>query len=306
MEIPPIVEKAGRRVQKLKMRFIVIFSVLLIAGLWLYSRLQWIPAGFVGVLYNASGGLQKKIYQPQRLFVGPFQQLYLYPTKLQAAIYSQDPNFGEVRSSDGVLITTSDTATTNFDVAVFYRVEPENVFKAFESFGPIRIEDIQVQHIRRAVREAANAVGTQYDVFQLIGPKREEASLALTVRLKEILGRKGITIEQSMLLSANPSSDINAKITSRVNSYTQLTISRLLAQIAEISRQTAVTRAQAETKARTLQADQTKDKSLELLELDLQEEAIDAWNGKLPAIQSQPGQTVILGGDTLSVLGGKQ
>ncbi len=296
----------NRRVSKLKFVTITILTCLLVLGLWLYSRLQWIPAGFVGVLYNASGGLENKVYKPQRLFVGPFQQLYLYPTKLQAAIYSQDPNFGEVRAADGVQITTSDTATTTFDVAVFYRVEPDSVFQAFKSFGPIRIEDIQIQHIRRAVREAANAVGTQYDVFQLLGPKREEASLALTVRLKEILAKKGITIEQSMLLSAKPAPDIEAKINARVNSYTQLTISRLLAQIAEVSRQTLITRAQAETLARTLQADQTKDKSLELLDLEMQEEAVEAWNGKLPAIQSQPGQTIILSGDAITALGGKK
>lgn len=289
-------------------RFKVVFfgglALLLLGGGWYWSRLQWIGAGYVGIIYNASGGVVNKVYPPQRLFVGPFQQLYTYPTRLQSAIYTQDPGYGEVSTADGVQITTSDTATTTFDVAVFYRVRQDDVFTAFKAFGPISIEDIQRQHIRRAVREAANAIGTQYDVFQLMGEKRAEASEKITEHLQTNMSRKGIHIERAMLLACRPQQDIDAKITSRVNSFTQLTISRLQSQIAEISRETAVVRASAETKAKNLQATTTSGKSLELMELELQEEAIDAWNGQLPRIQPGPNQTIVLGDQALGAIGG--
>ncbi|MBL8048394.1 MAG: hypothetical protein JNJ45_06900 [Chthonomonas sp.] len=296
----------GSSERKLKLGCIVIPLGILIAFSIIWSRFQWIPAGYVGVIYNASGGLQDKVYTPRRVFVNWFQTLYVYPTRLQAAIYSSTPQWGEVSASDGIQITTSDQATTTFDVAVYYRIRKENVFTAFKSFGAIPIEDVQSQHIRRAVREAANAVGTQYDVFQLLGDKRQEASERINERLVANLGRKGVTIERTMLMTATSQADITQKITTRVNSLTQLTISRLLSQIAEVSRQSGVVRAQSDVKARTLTASQTKDKSLQLMELELQEEAIDAWNGKLPRIQSKPGQTIVLGADALSSLqGGK-
>lgn len=281
--------------------------LLLVGGIVWWSRLQWIPAGYVGVVYDAKGGLEEKFYKPQRLYIGFFQQLYTYPTKLQAAIYTQDPNWGEYRAADGIQITTSDNTTTIFDVAVYYRVKADDVFTAFRAFGPIPIEDIQVQHIRSAVREVANSVGTQYDVFSLLGPKRAEASTRLTDGLRNVLGRKGLTVERAMLLTAEPRADITQKITTRVNSYTQLTISKLQAQIADISRQTAITRAEAETKARTLTASETKDKSLQLMELELQEQAVDAWNGQLPRIQPKDNQTIIVGSDALQgTVGGKR
>ena len=107
--------------------------------------------------------------------------------------------------------------------------------------------------------------------------------------------------------TAEPRADITQKITTRVNSYTQLTISKLQAQIADISRQTAITRAEAETKARTLTASETKDKSLQLMELELQEQAVDAWNGQLPRIQPKDNQTIIVGSDALQgTVGGKR
>ncbi|MBN8689787.1 MAG: hypothetical protein J0L72_03230 [Armatimonadetes bacterium] len=300
---PPVIAKSKFRFRK---RLAIGVGVVAIAGLWAYSRLEWIPAGYVGVIYNASGGLQQRVYKPQRLWVGPFQTLYLYPTKLQAAIYSQDPNFGEVASADGIQITSSDTATTIFNVAVYYRVLPENVFRAFQAFGTLPIEEIQRQHIRRAMRDAANSVGTQYEVFDLMGQKRQEVSEKFRIELQRVLAPKGITVEHCLLLGATPQGDLDSKITSRVNSYTQLTISRLQSQIAEINRQTAIIRADAESKARNLQATTTKEKSLELLELELQEQAVDAWNGQLPKIQSQPGQTVVITPEALAAMGAKR
>jgi regulator of protease activity HflC (stomatin/prohibitin superfamily) len=277
---------------------LVIVLLAIVGGSWWYSHTVWIPAGYVGVVYNARTGLQNKVYNPQAVYLGFFDQIYTYPTRLQAAIYTEDPNWGEERVADGIQITTNDSAITTFDVAVLYRVDPKDVFTVFQKFGPIPIDDIQSMHIRRAIREGASAIGNQYDVFQLLGPKREEASQRLTAELQSRLGPKGITIIQAMLMTAYPSSDISGKITGRVNSYTQLEISKLEAQIAEVSRQSSVVRGQAEAQARTLTASQTQDKSIDMLKLELEGQAIDKWTqagGHLSPIIVKPGETVIVG-----------
>lgn len=277
---------------------LVIVLLAIVGGSWWYSHTVWIPAGYVGVVYNARTGLQNKVYNPQAVYLGFFDQIYTYPTRLQAAIYTEDPNWGEERVADGIQITTNDSAITTFDVAVLYRVDPKDVFTVFQKFGPIPIDDIQSMHIRRAIREGASAIGNQYDVFQLLGPKREEASQRLTAELQSRLGPKGITIIQAMLMTAYPSSDIAGKITGRVNSYTQLEISKLESQIAEVSRQSSVVRGQAEAQARTLTASQTQDKSIDMLKLELEGQAIDKWTqagGHLSPIIVKPGETVIVG-----------
>ena len=102
-----------------------------------------------------------------------------------------------------------------------------------------------------------------------------------------------------MLGSCFPSTDIQAKITARVNSYTELDISRLKREVAEIERQTAVVKAAAEQKASQLSSSQTQTKSLEMLRLQAAEEAIEKWNGRLPSIQARPGQTIVIGRDAL-------
>jgi len=47
------------------------------------------------VLFHASGGLERKVYSPRRIFVPWLTTLYTYPTMEQSAIYTNDPE--EVR-----------------------------------------------------------------------------------------------------------------------------------------------------------------------------------------------------------------
>lgn len=268
-----------------------------------FARSQWIDAGHVGIVYNANGGLDRAhVRDPQRVFVGWGQRLYEYPTMLKNAIYTQDADEGETKSADGVLVTTKDNQNTVFDISVIYRVRKEDVFRAFDSFGPIPIEDVQRLHIRRALKEAANTVGTQYDVFELMGAKRQEASQKLTVEMQRQLQQKGITVELAMFCACEPTNELQTKINSRVNAYTDLQISQIRSEIAEIERQTAVVLAEAQHKARQISAAKTQGSSLEMLQLQADMAAIERWNGELPAIQQAPGQTIVIGGSEMSAI----
>jgi hypothetical protein len=286
---------------------LAIAGILLLIFMVAASRVEWIPAGHIGVMYNAASGLERKVIKPSALVVWPFQQLYTYPTRVQAAIYSQDPTLGERKTADGVQITTNDNANTTYDITVLYRVKADDVFTVFQKFGPIPIEDIQTLHIRRAVKEGASAVGNRYDVYDLMGPKREEASEALTRELRARLAPKGVTIIMAMITRPYPNPDIAAKITNRVNGYTQLEISKLEAQIAEVNRKQGITIGQAQNQARSLTALQTQDKSVEMLRLENEAAAIAKWKaagGRLPSIIVKPGQSVIVNGSGAPVVPG--
>ncbi len=285
----------------------LIFAVLgLFTFIFMWSRTKWIPAGNVGVIYDASEGLLPEVLKPQAVYVGWRRQLFIYPTKLMNALYTEDPTAGEDRSADGILVTTNDNANTTFDVSVIYRVLPENVIQVFNEFGAIPIVDVQTGYIRRATKEVANDISTQYDLFSLMGPKRLEASQKMTTLLRERMAQKGISVEIVMLGASYPSAEFQSKITSRVNSYIELEISRLKREIAEIERQVAIVKGEANNKAAQLSASQTKDRSIDLLKLQATEQALKKWDGKLPAISPKPGQNVIITSDILGQMGGRR
>ncbi len=296
------------KVLRTKSKLSLSILAILVLGLvgWTYYRLnlQWVPAGYVGIKFNARAGADRsRVYEPQAYFTGPFEQFYLYPTRIQNAVYTQDTTAGEAKSADGILITTNDTANTIFDVSVIYRIEKQNVFLAFDTFGPIPIETIQSQHIRRAVREESSVVGNQYDVYSLMGPKRVEASQMLTDRLKEKLSKKGITIIQSMILNAYPSQDLVTKIHNNVNSVTGVQIATLNQQIATMQNQINIVNAQATQEAQRITGAGTVAKSLDIIDLELAEEAAKRWNGSLSKIEGGSNKSIIVNGG--NIFGGK-
>ena len=301
---PRIDREPGMRLLRTKSKLAL--GVLAVFGLafagWAYYRanLQWIPAGYVGIKFNArSGADRSRLYEPQAYFTGPFEQFYLYPTRIQNAVYTQDPTAGESKSADGILITTNDTANTTFDVSVIYRIDKANVFVAFDTFGPIPIETIQSQHIRRAVREESSVVGNQYDVYSLMGPKRVDASNMLSERLRAKLAPKGITIIQAMILNAYPSQDLVTKIHNNVNSVTGVQIATLNQQIATMQNQINIVNAQATQEAQKITGAGTGAKSLDIIDLELAEEAAKRWNGEFSKVEGGSNKTIVLNGSTL-------
>jgi regulator of protease activity HflC (stomatin/prohibitin superfamily) len=267
-----------------------------------WSRSQWIEAGHVGVMYSARSGLIPKVYTPRRIYVPWFHQLYTYPTLTQAAIYTEDTSQGEDRSADGIQVTTSDNAITTFDVVVYYRVQPQDVFTVFKEFGAIPIDTIQRVHIRRAVKDACQAVGTTSDAFALMGRNRETASSALTRELQTRLQPKGITVEMAYFCQAWPQEALMQKINQRVNAYTQLTIANIEQQIANVESQAALMKSRAETRAAAIKSSQTQSRSLELLQLETDRQALERWNGQLPPILARPGQTLVIPSGALAAL----
>lgn len=278
--------------------------VILAAAVWGYrwSRSEWIEAGHVGVMYSARSGLEQKIYTPRRVFVPWFHQLYTYPTLTQAAIYTEETTQGEQASADGIQVTTSDNAITTFDVVVYYRVQPQDVFTVFKEFGAIPIATIQRVHIRRAVKDACQAVGIENDAFALMGKNRETASARLTKEIQTRLQPKGITVEMAYFGQAYPQETLSQKINQRVNAYTQLTIANIDQQIAQLESQAALVKSRAETRAAAIKASQTQSRSLELLQLEADRAALERWNGQLPPIQARPGQTLVIPGQLVSAL----
>ena len=269
---------------------------------WNEARSQWVDAGYVGILYDAANGVQPAVIKPSRVYIGFRQKLYTYPTKLQSAKYLQAADEGEVKSADGILITTSDNANTTFDVTVIYRVRPEDALKVFNAFGPTDVSTIQSTHIRRAVKDAVNDIGPRYDIFQLMGPKRQAFCDAATEKLRQRLSPNGITVDSVLLQTAYPTPEVQEKINRRINQYTEYEIAVLHQQIAEVSRQSAVITAQANTVASQITGATAKDKGLDQLQLQADAEAVEKWDGHLPALRTGSGQTLVLDGSTLGAL----
>jgi len=298
-----------RKPYKVRLKRITIGSSILLGfflvGFGVWNGLhRWIPAGHVGVLYHASGGLERTVYPPRRIYVGWLTTLYTYPTMEQAAIYTNDPDEGEVKAADAVRVTTNDNANTDYDIVLWYHVEASDVLKIFDNYKTQDIKQIQSTVIRASVRQQASVVGREYDAFALMGGSRKEASNKLTTLLQNELGNKGITIDRAEFASPYPNEAIMQRITNQVNAETELRIAQINQEKAKLEKDIAITQATAFAEASRLKSAQTQTKSLEMLKIDTDIEAMRKWDGHIPPIQAKPGQTIIITPEALATLQG--
>lgn len=274
-------------------------------GIYLW-RCDWIKAGWCGAMYNPAKGLDRQhVLNPRRHYVPWRHQIYQMPTMVRAAVYTEDPSAGEEKSADSILMTTNDNANTKFDLAIFYHIDKKHLSRAFDAFGVTKIEDIQSNQIRAAAREVANDISTEYSVFELMGPKRKEASDRMTKGLQDRLLKKGITIQHVLICACHPDINTREKIVQRVNSLTDLSIAKIKQEIAEIRRQKAIILAEANATAARLKSSQTGEKSIEILSLNSDIEAAKKWDGHLSPLSSSRGQNIVLSVSDLAALTGR-
>ena len=290
------------RLKKAALGLGILMGLFLLAFGVYSSFMQWIPAGHVGVLYHATGGLERRVIAARRVFVPWMTTLYVYPTMEQSAIYTNDATEGEVKAADAVRVTTNDNANTDFDIVVWYHIEPNDVLKIFDNYKTQGIGQIQTTVIRSSVRQQASVVGRDYDAFALMGRGRKEASDKLTTLLQQELGVRGITIDRAEFAQPYSNDAIMQRITSQVNSETDLRIAQINQTKARLEKDIAIIKAQASAEAARLKSAQTQAKSLEMLKLEIDIEAMKKWDGHIPPIQARPGQTIVITPETLQAL----
>lgn len=272
----------------------VVLAAAVVGTIIYFTRSEWVEAGTVGVWYGYGGLVRNRIITPRRVWIPWGSHLYTYPTTQQLALYSDDAMSGEVRDADSIQVTTNDNMSTAFDIAVWYHIERQDVFRIFDNFRGIDVKQIQANFIRPTVKRAVQDVGTQYSALDLMTGSRKEASEKLKVRLADLLGQKGITIDFAQFAGVHPNEQTKGNTLARVNALVDLGIARTTNQKAKIERDIAITKAKAEAQAQALTAQQVKGESIELQRLEAQIAATKKWDGQLPPIMVRPGQNVTI------------
>jgi hypothetical protein len=241
-----------------------------------------VPPASVGIRFNASSGLSEKLVRPQVLWVGPRDQLIIYPTSIHNATYTKNTNEGERTGDDSIPASTMEGSILPVDMTVSYHVEPQNVLKAFQNFGSTDLPQIQRIFIRWAAAYSVNIVSGRHSIFDLTSKDRANFGREVKDVLAPILDAYGITVDDCFIGEVYPNEAVRTKVQERISMKNGLELAKLNLQRARIDSQTTLTNAKKEAELNALLASQGE-KTLQLKRLELQRMAIERWNGK-PAI----------------------
>jgi regulator of protease activity HflC (stomatin/prohibitin superfamily) len=164
-------------------------------------------------------------------------------------------------------------------VAVNYSVDPEAVNKLYQEIGM----DYRSRIVDPAIAEALKAVTAQYTAEELIS-KRPEVSAKVKDMLSDKLTKYYMLLEdiniKEFAFSEEFNKAIEAKQTAEQNA---LRAQRDLERI-KIEAEQKIAQAGAEAEALRLKKQEVTPELIQLKEIEVQEKALEKWDGRLPSV----------------------
>jgi prohibitin 2 len=240
------------------------FSLLLLLIFWPFKV---VSPGNVGVVVLL-GKAQDVALEPGFNFVSPIAHVYEVSTQIQKAKAK-----GSAASSDLQLVDT--------ELTLNYHLVPSAVVSLYKNVGM----DYEAKVIDSAIQESFKSVSALYTAEALIG-KRESVRTAIrdsiSGKLKELTSG-AIQVDDVFITNFAFSPEFEKAIENKTTQeQNALAEKNNLAKIQYIAQQ-AVATAEGEAKAMAAKRVQATPEFIELKKLEVQQAAIDKWNGELPA-----------------------
>lgn len=247
---------------------IVAGGVVLLLAIWILNPFVVIGPGERGVVMNF-GAVQKEIMgEGLHLRVPIMQRIVIMDVKVQ-----KGEGQGDAASKDLQQVTTN--------VAINYHLDPARVAETFQTVGTL--ESVGERIILPAVQESVKAATALYTAEELVS-RRQEVRDKIRALLRERLSHNGVVVDEFSIVnfafSAEFSNAIEAKTTAE---QLKLKAERDLERI-RIEAEQKVAGARAEAEALRLQKENVTENLIKLRQIEMQQKAIDKWDGRLPQV----------------------
>ena len=268
----------------------VIFGIVIVLALIIgFSCAERIPAGYVGVVYNMSGGVDGETLTQGWHFVSPTKKVTTYSIGIEQSYLTAEDK-GDSKKDESFKIPTSDGKTVTVNLEFSYRFDSEKVSETFVQFKGRSGETIKDTFIKPKIIAWTQEVSAKYPVTDIFGDKRTEINAQLDVYLKEKFEPYGIIIDTVNFTDISVDDETAAAIQEKVTAQQKLELAKIEAEtalinankdkeVAEIEAEKILIAAEAESQANIKIANS-------LSEALIQREKLEKWNGKLTQIVS--------------------
>lgn len=269
-------------VTKLKGLLVLLCAILVMP--FLAGCTEQVPPGNVGILFDGSRGICETI-NPRVVWVGPYQQLIVYPTRITNATYVKNATEGDKKVDDSIKASTSEGAILPIDVTVAWHVQPDEAIKAFNTFGTSEPKEMEENYLRWLTSYSVNVVSGKHSIFDLISKDRANLGSEVSSQLQPLLAPLGITVDNVYIGELYPSAEIKAKIDESLAARSELEQKKTELTKAGIEAKTTLTNARKKATENQLLASQGE-KAAELKRLEVRRILASKWNGVPPLVGS--------------------
>ena len=299
----------------------IVLAIIMVFGLvGVVSCLEKVPAGYVGVVYNMSGGVTGETKGQGMHVLSPTKKLELYSIGIEQSYLTAD-NKGDSKEDESFNTPTADGKSLRVDLEFSYRFDPERVTDVFTQFKGQSGKEVKDSFIKPKMIAWTQEVTAKYPVTDVFGDKRQELNEALDIYLKEKFNPYGIIIDTVNFTNISTDAETQAAIQKKVNAQQELELANIEAQTAKVQaekdKQVALIAAEREKETAEIQAEQKRIQAqatadAELIKANAEAEAnrkisqsltpellekikYEKWNGNVPQVQGSATPIVNMG-----------
>lgn len=277
-----------------------------------------VPTGYVGVVYDMSGGVDGEILTQGWHLVSPTKNVTTYSIGIEQS-YLTAAEKGDSPNDESFATPTSDGKSLTVDLEFSYKFDEARVAETFTRFKGQSGKDVKNTFIKPKMIAWTQEVTAKYPVTDVFGDKRQELNEALDVYLKEKFDPYGIIIDTVNFTNISTDSETQAAIQKKVTAQQELELAQIEAQTAKVQaekdKQVALIEAEKNKESASIQAEQAKIKAegeaeakriaaeaeanankkiAESLTPELIEKIkLEQWDGSLPKVQSGSTATIV-------------
>lgn len=277
----------------------VAFAIIIVVALIVVGMcVEKVPAGYVGVVYNMSGGVDGEVLQQGWHIVTPTKKVTTYSIGIEQSYLTAEDK-GDSKKDESFNIPTSDGKTVKVNLEFSYRFNADKVADTFVQFKGRSGEDIKDTFIKPKIIAWTQEVSANYPVTDIFGDQRTKINAELDTYLKTKFEPYGIIIDTVNFTDISVDDETAAAIQKKVTAQQEL-------ELAEIEAKTATIQAEKDREVAKIQAEKNKEvaeiKAEELLisanaeaeanrivsesltDQLIEQQTIEKWNGKLPTV----------------------
>ena len=285
--------------------FVII--VLIVCG---FKCTERIPAGYVGVVYNMNGGIEKDVLRQGWKLVSPTKTITLYSTALEQS-YMTKGDVGDSPNDESFEIPTKEGASLEADVAFSYSFDEARVPEVFTRFRGQSGKEILGSFIKPKMQAWIKEETPAFSMIDIVSKKRGQVNATITERMKERFDKYGIIIDNVALADIRPDKDTDKAIKEKIKAQEKLETAKVTAEQAKVEankeKEVALITAEKDKEAAKINAEMAKIKAEGNAEAKriaaeaeaeankkiagsltpelIEKEKIEKWNGTVPQIQ---------------------
>ncbi len=228
----------------------VLAALILVIGLFgTIICIERIPTGYVGVVYNMSGGVEDEVLTQGWHIVAPTKKVKEFTIGNEQIVLTKDERDGS-RGDDSFAVATADNANIDISFQMSYRYDVDNVVGVFKNFKGMSGEDIVDTRVRTILKAKISEITTNYTMMDIYSGNRNEINTKITNYLNEELHRQfGIMILDASIVDVHPDAQLQQTIDERVKAMQKKQQAEAEQETIKVQNETKLMEAEANAKA---------------------------------------------------------